>query len=598
MFNKMELMKKYKKFSTKYILKVTLLGVFTFISVNNICNSQIKGEKLVLKRSQEPEVKRIEKKKTSAYHKKPIRPKEEIEYKITNLPLLSDYKPSEIEAKDISPEFNVDYKRRYFQVGYGNYSKFLADGNISEKISESVELGVDLHHISTSGLKDVYEWDSRHQNSDASIFMNAYRESGKVNISADFDYSDYNYYGNYQKILKPEKTSHLDQYFAKVGIKGYYQSYQSDLLEDIRINTYLLRDNFKAREDFIDMKVNFHASENEKMENVALHLGAGIKSLESEFKIESENITSQYIVNVNPEITTFFSGKRDYLKFGLNFMASNVRSRGIARDVNKLHWFPTIKLLIAPEDEVKFYAGFDGNVTINTYSNVLKENPYVISDLKLQPTVTKNRVYFGVKGDIGQKIRYDINAGYSKIENALFYKANGVFQTSISNRRPVRYDYLNTFGIIYDSGNLGEVSLLGVYSPINDLEITGNILYQRYSLKKISNPQYKPVMKADFGVDYYVFDRKLNLNLNAIVTSRMYTNMYRLTVNGDEYEEKELKDEKIPDNIDLNAYAEYKFHKNMSIFIMGNNLTGNLCCKYIGYRVLSRQVLGGLKLEF
>jgi len=596
----MEFMKKYSQFLVKYTFKIVLFSVFIFLSANNIYFAQIKGEKLMLKRTQEPEVKRIEKKRTSAYTKRPTRPKESVEYKITNLPLLLDYKPSEIEAKDISPKFNDGYSKDYFQLGYGTYENFLTDGNISGKMLEDVELGVDVHHISTSGLKEEYPWYSRQQDSEASLYLNVYRETGKVNLSVDFDYNDYAYYGIYQKVLKPQQNASLGQYYTKVGFKGYYESYLQGFLEDIRVKTYLIRDRFKAEENFLDIKANFHANgeESKNAENIALNLGLGIKGMESEFNILNKNASSQLFINITPELTTFFTGKRDYLKIGLNFVAHSVKNKGL-KDDDKLHWFPTVKLLVAPKDEVKFYVGFDGNVLTNTYSDILKENPYVIPDIKIQPTISKYRVYFGIKGDIGQKIKYDINAGYSELHNALFYKSNDLFQKDIINTR-VSYDYLNTFGLIYDDGSLGEVNLWSVYSPINNLEFTGNFTYQSYSLKNLSNPQYKPMIKADFGIDYFVFNRKLNLGLNAIITSRVYANKYELSINDDVtyYETAERKDEIISDILDLNAHVEYKFHKNMSIFIMGNNLTGNLYSKYMGYKVLGAQVLGGLKLEF
>ena len=111
------------------ILSLVLVGISQFSL------AQIKEERLILDRKREPEVKKIEKKKTSVESEKNYPPKEKeqekVEYKITNVPMISDFKTSTIEGEDISPKFNTDSQRNYFQVGYGNYSKFLADGNIS-----------------------------------------------------------------------------------------------------------------------------------------------------------------------------------------------------------------------------------------------------------------------------------------------------------------------------------------------------------------------------------------------------------------------------------------------------------------------------------
>ena len=108
----------------KNIKIVTLV----LVGISQFSLAQIKEERLILDRKREPEVKKIEKKKTSVETEKNYPPKEKeqelVEYKITNVPMVSDFKTSTIEGEDISPKFNTDSQRNYFQVGYGNYSKF------------------------------------------------------------------------------------------------------------------------------------------------------------------------------------------------------------------------------------------------------------------------------------------------------------------------------------------------------------------------------------------------------------------------------------------------------------------------------------------
>ena len=92
--------------------------------------------------------------------------------------MISDFKTSTIKGEDISPKFNTGYNRNYFQLGYGNYGKFLVDGNVSGEIQPNLEVGADVHHISTSGLKKYYNWDSKQQNTEANVFLNSYGEVG------------------------------------------------------------------------------------------------------------------------------------------------------------------------------------------------------------------------------------------------------------------------------------------------------------------------------------------------------------------------------------------------------------------------------------
>ena len=96
---------------------------------------------------------------------------------------------STIEGEDISPKFNNDSQRNYFQVGYGNYSKFLADGNISYQINKDTEVGVDVHGLSTNGLQKEFPWSSRQSAFNVAAFINSTTETGKFNITADLGLS-------------------------------------------------------------------------------------------------------------------------------------------------------------------------------------------------------------------------------------------------------------------------------------------------------------------------------------------------------------------------------------------------------------------------
>ena len=61
---------------------------------------------------------------------------------------------------------------------------------------------------------------------------------------------------------------------------------------------------------------------------------------------------------------------------------------------------------------------------------------------------------------------------------------------------------------------------------------------------------------------------------------------------------QELRNEKVGGYADLNLSAEYKIHKNFSIFAHGNNLLNANYQTFKGYKVLGAQVLGGVKITF
>ena len=79
---------------------------------------------------------------------------------------------------------------------------------------------------------------------------------------------------------------------------------------------------------------------------------------------------------------TFYKGD-SYLLIGSNFSFLNSKnSNNITEESknNKFYWFPKAEVLVAAADEFKFYGGIDGGLKLNTYGNLLEENPFLISE--------------------------------------------------------------------------------------------------------------------------------------------------------------------------------------------------------------------------
>ncbi|WP_435524138.1 hypothetical protein [Chryseobacterium indoltheticum] len=64
--------------------------------------------------------------------------------------------------------------------------------------------------------------------------------------------------------------------------------------------------------------------------------------------------------------------------------------------------------------EFKFYGGVDGGLKLNTYAELLQENPFLVSDQMLRPTETQYHFYAGLRGDIDETFKYDVSAGFEK----------------------------------------------------------------------------------------------------------------------------------------------------------------------------------------
>lgn len=589
----------------KYIAVLAFLGT---VGISEL-GAQIKEEQLILNRKREPEVKKIEKKKTSVVQEKNYPPdnkkKEDslnLKYDIVNVPPVSDFKTTEIQGEDISPKFSNDYQSNYFRLGYGNYGKFLADANVSGKIQDNVEIGADAHYLSTSGLKKVYDCDSKQNEAKIGVFSNIYTETGKFNIDANYAFNNYNYYGIYAMTPSSNDVD-LQQKVNKFSVNGYYDHYSNDILNDVRVKSYFLSDHFGASENYANIDVNLSKHDFPVYDDITANgdLGLSLETVNSKFDILNKNTNNQFNFTLSPKVT-FYKGD-SYLLIGSDFSFLNSKnSSSITEESknNKFYWFPKAEILVAAADEFKFYGGIDGGLKMNTYGNLLDENPFLVSDLFLTPTETKYHFYFGMKGDVYQTFKYDVNAGFSKVNNAQFFFANTIFDYNVNTERKP-YDYANTFSSIYDNGTLMEVKGDLEVFPMENLIVDAGLHYMKYNLDNLEQVYYKPLAQFNLGAKYTMLEKKLNLGFKAYFVTDRTSNVFDIQKDGfnpNNYTSAEWNNGKVGGFADLNLSAEYKIHKNFSIFALGNNLLNAKYQNYLGYKVLGAQFLGGVKIIF
>ncbi|MGL6126822.1 TonB-dependent receptor, partial [Chryseobacterium artocarpi] len=566
----------------------------------------IKEEKLVLNKKREPEVKKIEKKKTSVETIKNYPPEEKsqnpVRYSITDVPAVSDFKTSTIQGEDVAPKFDGTAQNNYVQFGMGNYGKILLDGNVSKTLENKFEVGADVHLLSTSGLKKDYDWKSKQTSATIGAFLNSYGEKGKFNINAEYGLNNYNYYGIYA--LQPSGDVDLKQKVNQFKVNGYYDFYSNEILNDVRVKSSFLKDHFDAQENQVSILANLskHAVELGKSGiNLNADLGVGLEAVKTDFEIGNKNSSNFFNTSLVPKVT--FRKGESYLTLGSSFSFLNAKNSNIQMEQmknNKTYWFPQAEFQVAAAKEFKFYGGVDGGLKLNTYGDLLQANPYIISDQYLKPTETKYHFYVGLRGDIDETLKYDFSAGFGKMKDIMFFKANTLFDNVYTLNRSA-YDFANTFTAVYDDGNVSDIKGSVQYFPLENLMIDGEVRFTKYNLKNFENIYNVPLLNASIGAKYTMLDKKLLLGFKGIFASDRTTNSYAIEgVGGPNmiFQSTENTNDKVGGYADLNLSAEYKIHKNFSIFALGNNLLSSKYQTYKGYKVLGAQILGGVKITF
>lgn len=587
--------------------KIQLLSIL-FLGFSQFAFSQIKEEKLILNKKREPEVKKIEKKKTSVETIKNYPPEEKsqnpVKYTITDVPAVSDFKTSTIQGQDVTPKFEGTAQNNYVQFGMGNFGKILADANISKTLDNKLEVGADFHFLSTLGLKKEYTWDSKQSSTAIGAYLNSYGEKGKFNLNAQYGLDNNRYYGIYA--LEPSADVNLKQRVSQFNVNGYYDFYSNEILNDVRVKSSFLKDYFDAQENQVSILANLskHAVEIGKSGiNLNADLGVGVEAVKTDFGINDKNSSNFFNTSLTPKVT--FRKGDSYLMLGsgfsfLNAKNSNNTMGGEVKN-NKTYWFPQAEFQVAAAKEFKFYGGVDGGLKLNTYGDLLQANPFILSDQFLKPTETQYHFYIGLRGDIDETFKYDFSAGYGKMRDIMFFKGNSLFDNVYTLNRSA-YDFANTFSAVYDDGNVSDIKGSVQYFPLENLILDGEVRFTKYDLKNYEDIYNVPLVNASIGAKYTMLDKKLILGFKGIFASDRTTNSFAIegvAANPDMiYQSSENRNDKVGGYADLNLSAEYKFHKNFSVFALGNNLLNSNYQTFKGYKVLGAQVMGGVKITF
>lgn len=586
--------------------KIQILSIL-FLGVSQFAFSQIKEEKLILNKKREPEVKKIEKKKTSVETIKNYPPEEKsqnpVKYNITDVPAVSDFKTSTIQGQDVTPKFEGTAQNNYLQFGMGNFGKILGDANISKTLDNKLEVGADFHFLSTLGLKKEYAWDSKQSSTAIGAYLNSYGDKGKFNLNAEYGLDNNRYYGIYA--LEPAADVDLKQRVSQFKVNGYYDFYSNEILNDVRVKSSFLKDHFDAQENQVSILANLskHAVEIGKS-GIVLNadLGVGIEAVKTDFEMVNKNSSNFFNTSLTPKVT--FRKGESYLMIGSGFSFLNAKNSNdvLGGEVknNKTYWFPQAEFQVAAAKEFKFYGGVDGGLKLNTYGDLLQANPFIVSDQFLKPTETQYHFYIGLRGDIDETFKYDFSAGYGKMKDIMFFKGNSLFDNVFTLNRSA-YNFANTFSAVYDDGNVSDIKGSVQYFPLENLVLDGEVRFTKYDLKNYEDIYNVPLVNASIGAKYTMLDKKLLLGFKGIFASDRTTNSFALegVANPDMvYQSTEDKNDKVGGYADLNLSVEYKFHKNFSIFALGNNLLNSNYQTYKGYKVLGAQVVGGVKITF
>ncbi len=518
--------------------------------------------------------------------------KETIKYNIFSFPVASTFTPSKGKAEGVEKEKQAHLFNNYATFGGGNYGTFNAELFVNQELGANDYVGGMFRHLSSQGgIKDVELDDSFY---DTSIdFTYGVRQNNlSWNIDLGYQNQIYNWYGlpmGFGGSLAPNDRENLidginpQQSYNNIYL-GSKISLNESILKEASAKFNHFSDAFGSSENRFYVKPSFEFNISDKVikTNVIVDYVGG--SFEKNY---SNNNSIKYGFT-NFGIAPSFAMQED--DWTLNIGLGLFYSSDAENNDNKFLVYPQINASYkVVGDLMIFYAGAEGNLEQNTYSDFVNENHFLSPTLDIKPTDKQYDIYAGLKGKLTQTVSYNIRGSYVNERNKALFKSNDYNEDNTNEN----YAFGNSLQVVYDDTKT--VSFYGELKADISEDVTFGIdgTFSSYTNKFQAEAWNLPAIKLNANIDFNITekwyagakvffvgerkDQKLNTDLvNITVPSPITLDSY----------------------FDVNAHVGFKYSDRLTAFLKANNITNKAYEKWLDYPVQGFQVVLGANYKF
>ncbi|MGB1309301.1 MAG: TonB-dependent receptor, partial [Oceanihabitans sp.] len=254
---------------------------------------------------------------------------------------------------------------------------------------------------------------------------------------------------------------------------------------------------------------------------------------------------------------------------------------------SKFFIYPNIKASYRIVNEILIaYAGIQGDLIQNSYSDFVQENPFMSPTLFITPTDQKLNSFIGLKGKISSTMSYNIKGKYIAETNKALIKNNEITAAGKT------YMHGNSFAVVYD--NVSTINLSGeINADVNrNFSLGMKLEYFAYQVDQEKEAWNLPDFKGNLFVDYQI-NKQWFAGANLIFVGQRKDAIYQpsllLTtpraVTLDSY-------------FDANANVGYHINSRFSVYAKVNNIANKNYNRWQNYAVQGIQLLAGATYKF
>jgi len=519
----------------------------------------------------------------------------EFKYSINSRPVNAGFAASPIEAADVSRLPKKDLGLGYLKLGAGTLSTLYGELFVNLPKSGIGTAGLHFKHLSSDAKTKLSEGDivdAPYSKNNAGLFGTL--NIGNTILSADLSYNRdaMRYYG-YPVAISENMP---DQF----GLKQAYQS------GDLKI---VLKSDEKNESDFMfngGFNIGyFDAKTGQKQSSGGFFgkFGYNLGQVKGILGLSFDNLSTDGVhlgsgsvpgtrnetwLRVAPSVR--LDGNNLTLRGGVRFVT--VSSKG-GEKMSRL--YPDFELNFKPiEEMLTIYAGFNGDLKNNRYSDIAYENYWTDPHHNALNTDYTYIISGGLKGKISGEISYNLGLKYSQAKDLYFYVMNS-YDIISSGTVPPPLIYNNAFDLTYDNAGITNFSAEFSYISGKDLSVVVKGNYYNYSLQSLAFAPEKPTFDLSLLTGFRIIERLTGFADADIVGQRKALIYHTSPLSSVLPSEQVLF---IDPSIRLNLGATYDITTNFKLFGRVDNLLNRQNEQWLGYPSQGLRLMAGITLSF
>ncbi|HNP31983.1 MAG TPA: TonB-dependent receptor, partial [Flavobacterium sp.] len=368
--------------------------------------------------------------------------KENIQYNIFSFPVASTFTPSKGKAANVDKSAEEKIFSNYMTLAAGNYGTVGAELFVTQNVSNTDYFGGMLRHNSTQGgIKDV-RLDDKMLNTSLDLTYGSRTKAMTWNADLGYKHQIYNWYGVYPGLFDDATIDGIDE----------KQTYHTLYLGGRLGLDNILKESTVKFTRFWDA---FGSEENRFVAKPSLEFDIVEQKIKADFLVDYVSGSFDKNMDETRSIKYGFTnvGFQPSIKIHKNDLTINA---GVGFFYSAAQEAGESKFFIYPQvtgsykivgDLMVFYAGLEGTLHQNSYSDFVQENFFVSPTLNIAPTDEKYDIYAGLKGKLASSVSYNIRGSYKNEDGKALFKSNLFYH---NNTNTDGYAYANSFEVVYD----------------------------------------------------------------------------------------------------------------------------------------------------